>query len=59
MSGQTFLILMACACVSLACTLAIFAWLWSGAECNRPQRNRRKARLALGKLLRCSHPEWN
>lgn len=59
MSAQTFLILAACGCVSLAFTGLIFAACWTSAECQRPERNRRKARLALGKLLECSHPEWN
>jgi hypothetical protein len=59
MSGQTFLILLACGAFSLAATGLIFACCWTSAQCNRPSRNRRKVRLELGKLLRCSHPEWN
>ena len=56
---MTLLIILACCCLSGAATLIIMGCLWSNAECQRPERNRRKARLALGRLLKCSHPEWN
>lgn len=56
MNIETILILAVCGALALALTLILFACLWAAAHA---PVNRRKTRLPLGQLLKCSHPEWN
>lgn len=48
-----FLLFVFCACVVLSLTILLVAAVCIG----RVKENRR--RHQLGKLLKCSHPEWN
>lgn len=56
MNADSFLLLMVVMLVAMALTLILFSCLWASAHA---PVNRRKRRLELGRLLQCSHPEWN